>query len=161
LNFFRPISWSQFNLLRTIFSAFFDMAVGAGLWGETLTYVTHLKPDETVRLDASVLGELYLELGEVGAQNIVARAMEDLAQRLTDAVQLYRNADFLALRKTVRATVAVAEQGGMRSLALRAQDVVACIDAGDPVALAAVLARLMRIGERSLNAVWDLQGLSI
>ncbi|MGH1353963.1 MAG: hypothetical protein ACRBBS_02630 [Thalassovita sp.] len=142
-------------------STFSDMAVGAGLWGETLTYLTYLKPDETVRLDASVLGELYLELGEAGAQNVVTRAMEDLTQRLTDADQMYRDGDFLDLRKTVRATVAVAEQIGMRSLARCAQDVVACIDAGDPVALAAVLARLMRIGERSLNAVWDLQGLSI
>ncbi len=137
------------------------MAVGAGLWGEPLTYLTYLKPDETGRLDASVLGELYLELGEAGAQNVVTRAMEDLTQRLTDADQMYRDGDFLDLRKTVRATVAVAEQIGMRSLARCAQDVVACIDAGDPVALAAVLARLMRIGERSLNAVWDLQGLSI
>lgn len=137
------------------------MAVGAGLWGEKLTYLTYLNPDESVRLEARVLGELYLELGEAGAQNVVARAMEDLAQRLTDAEQMYRDGDFLALRKTVRAMVAVAEQIGMWSLARRSQDVVACIDAGDPVALAAVLGRLMRIGERSLNAVWDLQGLSI
>jgi N-acetylglucosamine kinase-like BadF-type ATPase len=126
-----------------------------------LTYVTYLNPDESVRLDAAVLGELYLELGEAGAQNVVTRAMEELTQRLTLADQLYREAEFLALRKTVRSTVAVAEQIGMRALANTARAVVECIDAGDPVALAAVLARLMRIGERSLNAVWDLQGLSI
>lgn len=137
------------------------MAVGAGLWGETLTFLTYLNPDESVRLDASILGELYLQLGEAGAQNVVTRAMEDLTQRLTDADQMYRNSEFLALRKTIRATVAVAEQIGMGALANRARDVVECIDAGDPVALAAVLARLMRTGERSLNAVCDLQGQSI
>lgn len=137
------------------------MAVGARLWGEKLTYLTYLNPDESVRLEARVLGELYLELGEAGAQNVVERAIEDLAQRLSDAEQMYRNGDYHALRKTVRSMVAVAEQIGMWSLARRAQDLVACIDAGDPVALAAVLGRLMRIGERSLNAVWDLQGLSI
>jgi hypothetical protein len=126
-----------------------------------LTDLSYVVPDETVRLEAGVLGELYLELGEAAARDVVNRAMEDLTKRLQDAGVLYRTADFLGLRKTVRAMVAVAEQVGMRSLARRAGDVVECIDVGDPVALAATLARLLRVGERSLNAVWNLRGLSI
>ena len=135
--------------------------MGAVLWGETLTNLAYLKPDETVRLETRVIKELCLELGEPGAQDVVTRAMENLAHRLTDAEQMYQQGDFSGLRKTVRSSVAVAEQIGMQSLAQRSHEVIYCIDAGDPVALAAVLARLMRIGERSLNAAWDLQGLSI
>ena len=49
----------------------------------------------------------------------------------------------------------------MRTLARVAGDVTRCIDAGDGVALAAVLSRLIRIGERSLTAIWDTQGLRV
>ena len=37
----------------------------------------------------------------------------------------------------------------------------ACIDAGDRTALAATLSRLLRIGEKSLHEIWDLQDYSI
>ena len=147
--------------MGTLFDSLSHVAVGARPRGETLTYLTYVMPDESVRLQTYVLRALYSELGERGAQDVVTRAMEDLAQRLQDAERLYRAAEFSDLRKAVRAMVAVAEQIGMGMLAACAVHVVACIDAGDPVALAATLARLMRIGDRSLNAVWELQGLSI
>lgn len=49
----------------------------------------------------------------------------------------------------------------MTALARVAGDVTRAIDANDAVATAATLARLLRVGERSLTAVWDLQDLSI
>ena len=36
--------------------------------------VVELTPDETVRLDPSRLGDLYLQLGEAGAEDVVCRA---------------------------------------------------------------------------------------
>jgi len=39
--------------------------------------------------------------------------------------------------------------------------VILCIDRADRVALAATLARLLRIGERSLGEMWDIQDLRI
>lgn len=107
------------------------------------------------------MGDLYQELGETGAGDIVCRAMEELTHRLTEADRQYRAALFVDLRKTVRSLVGIADQVGMRGLAHGAVHVVDCIDQGDPVALAATLARLMRLGERSLTAVWDLQDMSI
>lgn len=112
-------------------------------------------------MDTGLLGELLIELGSTGAQDVVCRAIEELSQRLTEAERLYQSAAFPDLRKTVRSLVGIADQLGMWGLARGALHVVDCIDQGDPVALAATHERLLRVGEASLAAVWDLQGLSV
>lgn len=45
----------------------------------------------------------------------------------------------------------------MLTFARVAGDVLRATDAGDASAQAATLARLVRIGDRSLNAFWDLR----
>lgn len=134
---------------------------GGLIWGETVTYVTLIEMNEPVRLDAGQLGNLYRELGDVGAGEVICRALDEVAQRLTEAEQHYSGGRFLDLRKTTRSLVGISRQMGMPKLARVACDVVGCIDRGDPVALAATLARLLRIGEGSLTAVWELQGQSL
>ena len=119
-----------------------------------------LNPQEPVRLDAGRLGDLYNQLGETDAEDVVCRALEELAQRLGDAEMLYHAAQFVPLRKSVRSLVGIADQVGMPALARSAVHVVDCVDQGDPVALAATLARLMRVAEQSLAAVCNLQGVS-
>lgn len=123
--------------------------------------VVLLAPDEAARLNPDQLGELYVQLGEAGAEDIVCRAMEELASRLELIDVQFRTGSFTEMRKNVRALVAISQQVGMQSLAAVAAQVLSCIDGGDPVALAATLARLIRIGERSFSAVWDLQDLSL
>ncbi len=120
-----------------------------------------LAQNETVRLDSDRLGELYAQLGEAGAEDVVCRAMEELAVRLSHSERLFRQGDMEDLRKSARSLVAISEQIGMHSVARVARDVTYCIDDNDPVALAATLSRLLRIGERSLTAIWDMQDLSI
>ncbi|MGR3805928.1 hypothetical protein [Marinibacterium profundimaris] len=123
--------------------------------------VVELTPDETVRLDPSRLGDLYLQLGEAGAEDVVCRAIEELAVRLSHCERLWRRDDLDGLRKCARSLIAIAEQVGMNSLARVAGDVTQAIDACDGVATSATLTRLIRIGARSLTAVWDLQDLSV
>ena len=84
--------------------------------------VLRIKPKETVRVDHDKLGALYAELGEIAAEDVVCRAMEELALRLSHCSRLH---------------------------------------AGDAPAVAATLARLLRIGEQSLTAIWDMQDLTI
>ncbi len=108
-----------------------------------------------------MLGELLFELGATGAEDVVCRAVEELSLRMAEVHRLHQACDFVDLRKTVRSLVGIADQVGLWVLARSAMNVVDCIDQGDPVALAATLDRLFRIGERSLAAVWDLQGLSV
>ena len=75
--------------------------------------------------------------------------------------RLYRSGQIAEMRKTVRSMGAIAGQIGMGTLARVAGDVLACVDANDGTALAAVLQRLMRMGESSLTQIWQLQDLSI
>lgn len=123
--------------------------------------VTHMRPAETAHVDHDRLGALYVEMGHAEAEDVVCRAMEEVALRMAQCDRLYRAGDQDELRKSSRSLIAIADQIGMAVLARVAGDVTACIDRGDPVALAATLGRLMRIGEGSLTAIWDLQDLTI
>ncbi|SLN45621.1 hypothetical protein PEL8287_02347 [Roseovarius litorisediminis] len=129
--------------------------------GETVEQVTLLNQDERVQLDPGRLKELYFQLGEAGAEDVVCRALEELAARLSHTERCYREMRLRDMRKSARSLIAIADQVGMQMLAQVAGDVTASIDCGDQTALAATLSRLIRIGEGSLSKIWDLQDLSI
>lgn len=116
---------------------------------------------ETVRLDPDRLHDLFRQLGETGAQDVLCRAIEELAVRLAHCERLWRDRDPAGLHKGARSLIAIAEQIGMGALARVAGDVMAAIETGDSVTIAATLARLLRIGELSLSAVWDSRDLSV
>lgn len=118
--------------------------------------VLHIKPVEDVRVDQDRLGTLYSQLGEAGAEDVVCRALEELALRLSNCEHLFREDAWEALRKNTRSLIAIADQVGMSALSQVAADVTHCIDRGDITAVAATLSRLIRVGERSLMAVWDI-----
>ncbi|MBK0325690.1 hypothetical protein I5535_00140 [Rhodobacteraceae bacterium F11138] len=126
-----------------------------------MTLIATLVQTETVRLDQDRLAALYQQLGHSGAEDVVCRAIEELAVRLSHCERLWREKDTASLRKSARSLIAIADQIGMRTLAQVANDVTNAADADDTTALAATLFRLIRIGERSLTAVWDLQDLSV
>ncbi|KNG93435.1 hypothetical protein ATO11_12775 [Pseudaestuariivita atlantica] len=126
-----------------------------------MSQVTKLAPREVVRLDHGCVQDLCKQLGLNGAEDVVCRALEDMAERLATIAQTARLASLEDMRKTTRGLVSVADQIGMTTLATVSRDVVDCIDGGDGVALAATHARLMRVGDRSLSALWDTQDLSV
>ncbi|WP_119839458.1 hypothetical protein [Pseudooceanicola algae] len=126
-----------------------------------MEHVLVLVQQEAVRLDPDRLEALYFQLGEAGAEDVLCRAMEEIALRLGHTERLFRQGRRAEMRKSSRSLVAMAEQIGMNALARVAQDVTQCIDDDDFVALAATLARLLRVGEQSLTAVWDLQGVHL
>ncbi|MEM6886738.1 MAG: hypothetical protein AAF636_01225 [Pseudomonadota bacterium] len=126
-----------------------------------MNHVLKIGLKETVQVDQDRLGALYAELGEAGAEDVVCRAMEELALRLSHCNRLYMEANRGDLRKCARSLIAIADQIGMHILARVAHDVISAIDSSDDVATAATLARLLRIGEQSLTAIWDLQDITI
>ena len=123
--------------------------------------VTILALKEAVRVDADRLAGMYAQLGECSAEDAVCRAMEDLAVRLASAERLHRAGDWGGLAAAARGILPIATEIGMPLLGQVTRDVCSCLESGDAVALVATLARLLRVGERSLYAVWDLQDLSI
>ncbi|MFK7878667.1 hypothetical protein [Roseobacter sp.] len=116
---------------------------------------------ETVHVDQDRLAALYAELGEATAEDVVCRAMEELALRLSHCSRLHNASNSAELRKCARSLIAIADQIGMHVLARVAGDVMSAIDNSDDPAIAATLARLIRIGEQSLTAIWDLQDITI
>ncbi|MFP4450911.1 MAG: hypothetical protein ACLFP0_08295 [Rhodosalinus sp.] len=114
-----------------------------------------LSREEPALMDHARVSRLFAELGPEAAGAVVTRALEELAVRLARLGRLRRQGDMAYLRKTARGLAAIADELGMAALARVALDVTACIDAGDDVALAAVLSRLERLGERSLPAIRD------
>lgn len=123
--------------------------------------VTQMRPIEGVCVDQERLGNLYAQLGNAGAEDVVCRALEELALRMSHCDRLYRASNWQDLRKNSRSLIAIAEQVGLQKLAHVAGDVMVSIDQSDTIAVAATLTRLIRIGERSLTAIWDMQDLSI
>jgi hypothetical protein len=123
--------------------------------------VVKIRLSEQIQLDQVRLGTLYAQLGATGADNVVCRAMEELAVRMAQCDTLWRAQNRVQLRKHARSLIAIADQIGMHRLAQVAQDVTTCIDANDEIATAATLSRMLRIGERSLSAIWSMEDLSI
>ncbi|WP_082630929.1 hypothetical protein [Roseovarius atlanticus] len=120
-----------------------------------------LNQTEVVQLDQGRLEQLYLQLGEAGAEDVVCRALEELAVRLSHTERCYRSDRVQDMRKSARSLIAIAEQVGMSKLARVARDVTQSIDLHDRVAIAATLSRLLRIGETSLHEIWDVQDYSV
>ncbi|WP_172977991.1 MULTISPECIES: hypothetical protein [unclassified Roseovarius] len=123
--------------------------------------ITLLNQTEVAQLDQGRLEQLYLQLGEAGAEDVVCRALEELAVRLSHTERCYRSDRVQDMRKSARSLIAIAEQVGMSKLARVARDVTQSIDLHDRVAIAATLSRLLRIGETSLHEIWDVQDYSV
>lgn len=127
----------------------------------TVTNVVQLRLDETVRLDRDQLEVLYVQLGPAGADNLVAHAMEELAVELARLERRHKASRIGDVLNSARLLIAIAQQIGMTSLARVARDVLSLANGSDSAGYAAAVARLLRIGERSLVAVWDLQDMSV
>lgn len=119
-----------------------------------------LRLDEVVRLDAERVMALYCELGERAAEEVIERAMQEMALRLGAMERDWRRRDLAGLGRNARSIARLAHEVGMATMARVAADVAAATLAMDVTACAATFARLRRIGDRSLAAVWDLRDMS-
>ena len=123
--------------------------------------LTVLAMQEPVQVDVRRLGEIVNELGESAAQTIICAAMEQLAAALAGAREAAMAGDMARLAERAELLSRLAWQVGLPGLAGVAVDVLACAERRDATGLAATLARMMRIGNRSLTEIWDeRQGLS-
>ncbi|PYF09722.1 hypothetical protein C8J30_10793 [Rhodobacter viridis] len=126
-----------------------------------MSAIEKLRMDEPVRLDPDRLVVLYAELGQLAAERLIAAAMEDLAVHLV-AVQLAAKDQRVDLLDRASVEIArLSRQVGMMLLSRVALDLQACVRNDDRIGQAAVLARLVRLAERSLTAVWDYQDMQV
>lgn len=123
-----------------------------------MAQITALTVDEPVRVDSRRVGDIVNELGEVAAQNVITAALEQLAQALAQVDDACVQGDWGAAVAHADRLARLAWQIGLPSLAGVAIDLGVCAERGDLGALAAVKARLMRVGNRSLTQIWDHGG---
>lgn len=123
--------------------------------------VVLLRPVERVRQDGEPIATIYRNLGTDSAEQVVTRALGELALTMAGLASQVRAHDLADLSRQLRRLQRMAENLGMVSLGLVAADVRACLDRSDSTAFTAVWARLIRIAERSLSSDKDLLDRSL
>lgn len=135
-------------------------------WGQServnvVDKITELPLSELVVLDAERLNALIRTYGAHAAEDMICKGIEDLATRLSLCETAAGRADTHILKRELRQVRALAGQMGMTLLCMTVDRVQDCLGTGDPVALSATVARMVRAGDKSLYAVWDVEGLSV
>ena len=123
--------------------------------------VTVLRPKDRVRQDAEPVAAMYRDMGCAAAEQVVTRALGELALTMSGLANQVRQHDMADLARQLRRLQRMSEQLGMVSLGVVASDVRQCLDNGDVTAFSAVWARLLRVAERSLASDKDLMDQTI
>lgn len=121
--------------------------------------ITALAVSETVRVDTRRVADIVGELGEEAALNVIGLALEQLATALTAVDNSISGGDLAQAVAHADRLSRLAWQVGLLSLAGVALDLGSCAESGQTDAMRAVHARLMRVGNHSLTAIWDRAGI--
>ena len=125
-----------------------------------MAQISALAISEGVRVDGRRVAEIMAELGETAAQHVIGLALEQLAAALTATDRALAEGELATALVHAERMSRLAWQIGLVSLAGVAMDLGSTIERGDAPALAAIRARLMRVGNRSLTAIWDRTALA-
>lgn len=113
--------------------------------------VVALRPKERVCQNAEPIATIYRNLGTTSAEQVVTRALGELALTMSNLAAQVKAQELGDLIRQLRRLQRMSENLGLDSLASVAGDLRCCLDRGDSTAFAAVWARLLRIAERSLT----------
>lgn len=122
--------------------------------------VTTLAPREVVRQDVEAIAVIYRNLGAPTAEQMVTRALGELALTMAGIAEKVRAQDLRDLAHQLGRLKRLADDLGLVSLGLVAGDTRVCLERADGTAFAAVWARLLRVAERSLSPHPDMAGRS-
>lgn len=104
---------------------------------------------------------MYRDMGTAQAEQVVTRALGELALTMAGLAQQVRGHDMTNLSRQLRRLQRMSEHMGMISLGLVAADARDCLEQGDSTAFSAVWARLLRVAERSLLVDKDVLDQSL
>lgn len=125
------------------------------------TNVVVLCPNDRVRQDAEPIATIYRNLGTASAEQVVARALTELAITMAGLAAHVRAHELGDMGRQLRRLQRMSENLGLVSLGLIAADVRVCLDCGDVTAFSAVWARLMRVAEPALASDRDALGRTV
>ncbi|MEO8241542.1 MAG: hypothetical protein ABI832_04470 [bacterium] len=117
-----------------------------------------LRPNDRVRQDAEPIATIYRSLGATSAEQVVTRALTELAMTMAGLALQVRTRDMGDMDRQLRRLQRMSENLGMVSLGSVAGQVRDCLIRSDVTAFSAVWARLLRVAERSLATDRDVLG---
>ena len=120
--------------------------------------VVMLRPNDHVRQDAEPIATIYRNLGAASAEQVVTRALTELALTMAGLASQMKAHDVSDMDRQLRRLQRMSENLGLVSLASIAGDVRDCLARSDVTSFGAVWARLLRVAERSLATDRELLG---
>ena len=112
--------------------------------------ITAMRPRDRVRQDSEPIAMMYRTMGTQAAEQVVNRALAELALTMAGLADQVRDGDVETLARQLRRLQRMAEQLGLVSMGQIAADARQCQDRLDRTAFEAVWARLVRVAEMSL-----------
>jgi hypothetical protein len=119
-----------------------------------------LRHEEGVRMDGTRIAAILRERGAHAAEAALTMRMAEMAVQITHMERHYRAGRMALVCRHGRRLQIGATDIGMRSFARVARDTRICAVRRDVVAFTATWARLLRIYDRSRQAVGEVRGAS-
>ena len=121
-----------------------------------MTIVTVMERKECVEIDQAQLFQQFNLQADRDRHDLIFNIVEDIARILGRAETQYSKTDYDNLRDSLDSVATLAQKFGFGHLSRVAQDVKLCVDWNDLVAVSSTFQRLLRVGEQSLFAIWDM-----
>jgi hypothetical protein len=112
--------------------------------------ITKFRPKDRICQDAEPIALIYRSMGTHAAEEVVNRALAELAVTMSGIARQVRARNMLDLARQLRRLERMAVQLGLVSLGAVSNDAQRCLEGGDLASFAAVWARLVRVAEASL-----------
>lgn len=115
------------------------------------------RPSECAAGDVTVLMESRTGQDREEVDREIGPRLEELAEGLSFVSQAYLDRRLDQLAREARRLGRVASEVGLNRVARVASTVCVLAQRNDPAALAANVARLIRLGEAALSEIWHIQ----
>lgn len=129
--------------------------------GQDVGQIAQFKQSERILIDARCMAALFSRLGHRRGEAYVTGKVEAMTDLLARIEGQYRSDRHDTIASEARQVSRMAADIGLTSLARVARDLGIVALRKDKAALGAVWARLVRIGDRSLEQIWEQPGLSM
>ena len=121
-----------------------------------MTIVTMMERKVCVEIDQAQLLQQFNLQADRDRHDLIFDVVEDIARILGRAETQYLKTDYDNLRDSLDSVVTLSQKFGFGHLSGVAQAVKFCVDCNDLVAVSSTFQRLLRVGEQSLFAIWDM-----
>ncbi len=122
-----------------------------------MNQIATLKMSEQAVVDQDELTRVLIRMDPQEAEETFMGLVKSLTDNLSLAEHQYKAETLEDLAETMALVELISGRLCMTALTRVAEDVIACCERRDAVALSATYARVLRVGESALREIWDLK----